>query len=48
MGLLQQTFYRWKIVYDWMGVSEMRRVKQFEDKNRKLKHLVTDLRDQSQ
>lgn len=43
MGVSEQTFYRWKKVYGGLGVGELRRVKQFEDENRKLKQLVADL-----
>lgn len=43
MSVSKQTFYRWKKVYGGLGVGELRRVKQLEDKNRKLKQLVADL-----
>lgn len=43
MGVPEQTFYRWKKVYGGLGVGELRRVKQVEDENRKLKQLVADL-----
>jgi len=43
MGGSEQTFYRWKKVYGGLGVGELRRVKQLEDENRKLKQLVADL-----
>lgn len=43
MGVSEQTFYRWKKVYGGLGVGELRRVKQIEDENRKLKQLVADL-----
>ena len=43
MGITEQTFYRWKKVYGGLGVGELRRVKQLEDENRKLKQLVADL-----
>ena len=42
MGVSEQTFYRWKKVYGGLGVGELRRVKQLEDENRKLKQLVAD------
>jgi hypothetical protein len=42
-GRSEQTFYRWKKVYGGLGVGELRRVKQLEDENRKLKQLVADL-----
>ena len=43
MGISDQTYYRWKKVYGGLGVGELRRVKQLEDENRKLKQLVADL-----
>ena len=39
MGVAEATFYRWKKVYAGMGVSEIRRLKQLEDENGKLKRL---------
>jgi len=43
MGISEQTFYRWKRLYGGLGVGELRRLKQLEDENRKLKQLVADL-----
>ena len=43
MGVSEPTFYRWKKKYSGMGVSEVRRLKQLEEENRKLKQLVADL-----
>jgi putative transposase len=43
MGVSEQTFYAWKKKYAGMGIVEMRRVKQLEDENRRLKSLVADL-----
>ncbi len=43
MGISQQTFYRWKKKYAGVGVSELRRLKQLEEENQKLKLLVADL-----
>lgn len=43
MGDSEQTFYRWKKKYAGMGVAEVRRLKQLEGENRKLKQLVADL-----
>lgn len=42
-GIAEQTFYRWKAKYGGLEVSEARRLKQLEDENRRLKHLVADL-----
>ena len=43
MGISEQTFYRWNKLYAGMGVAELRRLKQLEEENRKLKQLVADL-----
>jgi putative transposase len=43
MGISEQTFYRWKQKYGGLGVGELRRLKQLEEENRKLKQLVADL-----
>lgn len=43
MGVSEQTFCRWKKQYAGMGVGEIRRLRQLEEENRKLKQLVADL-----
>jgi putative transposase len=43
MGVSEASFYRWKKKFAGMGVAELRRLKQLEDENRKLKRLVADL-----
>jgi len=43
VGVSQATFYAWKKKYAGVGVSELRRLRQLEDENRKLKQLVADL-----
>ena len=43
VGITEQTFYRWKRKFAGMGVAELRRLKQLEEENRKLKSLVADL-----
>jgi putative transposase len=42
-GISEQTFYRWKKKYGGMGVAELRRLRQLEEENAKLKQLVADL-----
>ena len=42
-GISEQTFYRWKKRYGGMGVAELRRLRQLEEENSKLKQLVADL-----
>lgn len=43
LGISEPTFYRWKKQFAGMGVAEIRRLKQLEEENRKLKQLVADL-----
>jgi putative transposase len=42
-GITEQTYYRWKAKYGGMDSSEARKLKQLEDENRKLKHVVAEL-----
>ena len=43
LGVTEQTFYRWKRKFAGMGVTDLRRLKQLEDENKRLKALVADL-----
>lgn len=43
LGVSEATFYAWKKKYAHLGVSELRRMRQLEDENRRLKGLVADL-----
>ena len=43
LGISAQTFYRWKEKYAGMGIAEVRRLKQLEEENGRLKRLVADL-----
>lgn len=43
LGVSEQTFYRWKSKYGGMLPSDMKRLKQLEEENAKLKKLVADL-----
>ena len=43
VGISQQTFFRWKKKYGGLGVSELRRLRQLEEENRRLKRMVADL-----
>jgi putative transposase len=43
LGVSQQTFYRWKKKFAGLGVEELRRLKQLEEENKRLKSLVADL-----
>src|SRR5579863_10642784 len=42
-NVTEQTYYRWKAKYGGMDSSEAKKLKQLEDENRKLKHVVADL-----
>ena len=41
-GITEQTYYRWKAKYGGMELSEMQRLKQVEDENRRLKQIVAE------
>jgi len=43
MGITEATFYNWKKKYGGLGVSELRRLRQLEDENNRLKQIVADL-----
>ena len=43
MGISEATFYVWKKKYSGIGPSELRRLRQLEEENRKLKQIVADL-----
>ncbi|WP_188973406.1 IS3 family transposase [Deinococcus aerolatus] len=43
MGIAESTFFNWKKKFSGLGVSELRRLRQLEEENRKLKQLVADL-----
>ena len=41
-GICEQTYSRWKAKYGGLEVSEARRLRQLEDENRRLKHIVAE------
>jgi putative transposase len=43
LGVSEATFYTWKKKYAHLGVSELRRLRQLEDENVRLKRVVADL-----
>lgn len=43
MGISEATFYNWKKKFGGMGVTELRRLRQLEKENQRLKRLVADL-----
>ncbi len=42
-GISDATYYNWKAKYSGMTVSDAKRLRQLEDENRRLKHIVADL-----
>ncbi len=43
LGITEQTYYRWRKKFGEMAPSEIKKLKQLEDENRRLKSLVADL-----
>lgn len=43
MGISEATFYNWKKKFGGMGVTELRRLRQLEEENQRLKRLVAEL-----
>ncbi len=43
MGVSEPTFYRGKKLHAGLGINEVRRLKQLEEENRKLKQIMADL-----
>jgi putative transposase len=43
MGIAQQTFYRWKKKYEDLPPSDVKKLRQLEEENRRLKQMVADL-----
>jgi len=43
LGISEATFYGWKKKFAHLGVSELRRLRQLDDENARLKRLVADL-----
>lgn len=43
LGVSEATFYTWKKKYGHLGVSELRRLRQLEEENARLKRVVADL-----
>jgi len=42
LGVSEATYYLWKKKHAHLGVSELRRLRQVQDENRRLKQLVAD------
>ena len=43
MGISEATFYIWKKKFGGLGITELRRLRQLEEENSKLKQIVADL-----
>lgn len=43
MGISEATFYNWKKKYGGLSINELRRLKQLEEENARLKKIVADL-----
>jgi putative transposase len=43
LGVSEATFYIWRKKYAHLGVSELRRLRQLEEENTRLKQVVADL-----
>lgn len=43
LGISEATFYNWKKKYDGLGAAELRRLRQLEEENSRLKQIVADL-----
>jgi putative transposase len=43
LGVSEATFYQWRKKFAHLGVSELRRMRQLEDENARLKRVVADL-----
>ena len=41
-GISEPTYYSWKAKFGGMDINEARRLKQLEDENRRLKHIVAE------
>lgn len=43
LGIADQTYYRWRKLYGKMPVDELKRLKELEKENARLKRLVADM-----
>jgi putative transposase len=43
MGISEATFFNWKRKFSGLGTAELRRLRQLEDENARLKQVVADL-----
>ena len=43
IGITQQTYYRWRKLYGGMGREQLKRLKELEKENQRLRRAVSDL-----
>lgn len=43
MGISEATFHNWKKKYGGLGVAELRKLKELQEENQRLKQIVADL-----
>ncbi len=43
VGITQQTYYRWRKLYGGMGRDQLKRLKELEKENQRLRRAVSDL-----
>jgi len=43
IGMTQQTYYRWRKLYGGMGRDQLKRLKELEKENQRLRRAVSDL-----
>ena len=43
IGVSEQTFYRWRQEYGGLRIDQVRRLKELEQENTRLRHVVADL-----
>ena len=43
IGVTQQTYYRWRKLYGGMGRTQLKRLKELEKENQRLRRAVSDL-----
>ena len=43
IGVVEQTYYRWRKQYSGMGVDQLKELKRLEKKNERLRRAVSDL-----
>jgi len=43
IGVTQQTFYRWRKLYGGMGRAQLKRLKELEKENQRLRRAISDL-----